>query len=370
MNNGGEDILHGDGMTKIALITDTHAGVRNDNPAFQHYQKKSYEWFFNHVDALGIKDCIHLGDIYDRRKYVNFLSAKRVREDFLDQLESRGIYTSILSGNHDQYYKDTHEVNALDELITNRYTYVEAVVQPKIINVGGLHIQLMPWITKSNYGKSIDLLNNPRAEVMMGHFEINGFTMHRGQIANGGYERSLFDKFDKVFSGHYHHRSTIGNISYIGAFAEYTWLDYNDPRGFSVFDTDTREVEFFQNPYRMFRIARYDDVADKNIIDRIQKTDFSMYQDTYVKLVVINKNNPYAFDLLFDAIYKVGPLDITIVEDPTVLLDAEEETEIDEAEDTATILRKYVGGLTLSVNNDRMQKFMLDVYQEALQVEV
>ena len=99
------------------------------------------------------------------------------------------------------------------------------------------------------------------------------------------------------------------------------------------------------------------------------KDDFSKYKDTYVKLVVVNKTNPYAFDLLFDSIYKAGPLDITIIEDPTVLLDSEEDVEVDEAEDTATILRKYVGGLTLPVNNDKMKDFMLDVYNEALQVE-
>ena len=100
-----------------------------------------------------------------------------------------------------------------------------------------------------------------------------------------------------------------------------------------------------------------------------RSTDFSKYKDTYVKLVVVNKSNPYAFDLLFDSIYKAGPLDITIIEDPTVLLDNEEDVEVDEAEDTATILRKYVGGLTLPVDNDKMKDFLLDVYSEALQVE-
>jgi hypothetical protein len=72
---------------------------------------------------------------------------------------------------------------------------------------------------------------------------------------------------------------------------------------------------------------------------------------------------------LFDSIYKVGPLDIQIVEDPSVLIDNEEDMELDEAEDTSTILRKYIKGLTLPVDNDRMKDFMIDVYQEALQVE-
>jgi hypothetical protein len=119
----------------------------------------------------------------------------------------------------------------------------------------------------------------------------------------------------------------------------------------------------------MFRIARYDDVANPEIVDKIQGTDFSKYRDTYVKLVVVNKSNPYAFDLLFDSIYKAGPIDITVIEDPSVLLENEDADEIDEAEDTPTILRKYIDGLTLPLDSGKMKHFMMDIYNEALQVE-
>ena len=356
-------------MAKIALITDTHAGIRNDNPAFHNYQKRCFDWFIDYLDINEIKYVIHLGDIFDRRKYVNFLTARRCREDFIEPLEDRCIETHILQGNHDSYYKDTHEVNALDELISGRYRFITPHSLPDIINIDGLDIQLMPWITNTNRDFSMDLINSPRAEVLMGHLELNGFTMHRGAISDHGMDRLTFDKFDKVFSGHYHHRSTVGNITYLGAFAEYTWSDYNDPRGFNIFDTDDRTLEFIQNPYKMFRLAKYDDISNPNIIEKIQGTDFSKYANTYVKLVVVNKSNPYAFDLLFDSIYKAGPLDIQIVEDPSVLLDNEEEMEVDEAQDTATILRKYIDGLTLPVDSVKMKEFMLDVYNEALQVE-
>ena len=86
-------------------------------------------------------------------------------------------------------------------------------------------------------------------------------------------------------------------------------------------------------------------------------------------MVVVNKSNPYAFDLLFDSIYKAGPLDITVVEDPSVLLENEDADEINEAEDTPTILRKYIDTLTLPLDSGKMKNFMMDIYNEALQVE-
>jgi DNA repair exonuclease SbcCD nuclease subunit len=357
-------------MVKIAMPTDTHAGVRNDNPAFQAYQKKCWKWFFDYIDDNEIKHVIHLGDIYDRRKYINFMSAKRLREDFFEPLAERHINTHIIVGNHDMYYKDTHEVNALREIVDGRYLNIKVHDTPEVISIDGLEIQLLPWITKTNYDASMEAIKNPKAAIAMGHLELNGFTMHRGAVSDHGLERSLFENFDKVYSGHYHHRSTIGNISYIGALGEYTWHDFNDPRGFSVFDTETREIEFVVNPHKMFKIFRYDDVEIPDIIEKIKKTDLSGYSETYVKMLVVNKSNPYAFDIAFDALYKAGPLDIQIVEDPAVFMDNEEETQIDEAEDTATILSKYIDGLTLGLDSARMKKFLLDVYQEALQTEM
>ena len=225
-------------MTKIAMITDTHAGVRNNSTAFHDYQQKSYRWFFNYLDENDISCVMHLGDMFDNRKNINMLSLKRVREDFIYPLRGRGITTHIIQGNHDSYYRNTHEVNALTELVGDRYSNITVYSVPEVINIGGLDIQIMPWITESNVEASMKAINSPRAPILMGHLELRDFTMFTGAIATDGLDRQLFDKFDHCYSGHYHHKSTLGNVSYIGAFAQYNWSDYHDPRGFSVFDTE------------------------------------------------------------------------------------------------------------------------------------
>lgn len=352
-------------MTKIALICDTHFGVRSDSPVFHEYFKKCLSWFFSVINEQNIKQVIHLGDLFDRRKYLSFLTANVCREHFLTPLEQNKINTHIIAGNHDQYFKNTFLINSLDEIVKDRYKYIHTYNQSKTIEIDGLDILLLPWINQSNEEHSFDMIKKTKADIIMGHLELLGFEMFRGSIATHGDDKKLFEKFDLVFSGHYHHKSSISNIHYLGAFAEYTWSDYNDPRGFHVFDTQTREFEFYRNPHQIFKMFLYDDVKHPEISEK----DFTEYKDCYVKVVCANKTNPYIFDMMIDKLYKENPIDISVIEDVSSFTDNAESDIINEAEDTQTILKTYVDNLTLPVDKNKMKNFMLEVYKEAISIE-
>lgn len=355
-------------MMRIALITDTHWGVRNDSAVFHDYFNKFLEnTFFPYVDQQGIKTVIHLGDLVDRRKYINFLTANRLKTDFLDRLRDRGIDCHVIAGNHDVYYKNTNKINALDELVVGKYENVKVYTSPETIKFDGTPILLLPWICEDNYQESMNAIKDTPAQIVMGHLELNGFEMFRGSISDHGMDHKLFDRFDVVCSGHYHHKSDTGNIHYLGAFAEYTWSDFDDPRGFHVFDTETRELTFIRNPYRMFEKVWYDD-AGKTSSQIISDSQFDI-SNKMVKVIVKNKTNPYFFDLFIDNLEKSGPIDVQVVEDHLHLDLMDDEEIVDEAEDTLSVCRKYIGQLSLNVDQKKLERVITNLYSEALQVE-
>ena len=354
---------------KIALITDTHWGVRNDNLAFADYFKKFYDnIFFPELDKRGIKNIIHLGDITDRRKYINWMTAKRLRDDFITPIMKNNMSLDVIIGNHDTYFKNTNDVNSMNELYGNvNYSDINVISDPTTKTYDGLDIVLMPWINTGNFKDSVGYITDTHAQVMFGHFEIKGFEMYRGAVNDHGFDHNLFDKFDLVASGHFHHKSTQGNINYLGAPYEMTWSDYDDMRGFHIFDTDTRELEFIRNPYNMFHKVWYDDL--NKTVDEVVVNDFRSLSGTYVKVIIKNKTNPYWFDMFIDKIEQVSPIDLQVVEDH-LNLDLEDDSDIvNEAEDTMTILKKYVDQLELSCNKKKLDLLMRDLYNEALSIE-
>jgi len=171
-----------------------------------------------------------------------------------------------------------------------------------------------------------------------------------------------------VCSGHFHHKSTRGNITYLGAPYEMTWSDFNDPRGFHIFDTDTRELEFIQNPYRMFHKIVYND--EDLSIEQINDVDFNQYTETYVKVIVQNKTNPYAFDHYLDKLYKSDPVNVSIVDDHKHLDKEPDEEIVSEAEDTMTILSNYVTNMEFEGDKTKLNVLLRDLYQEAVHLDV
>jgi len=353
---------------KIALITDTHWGVRNDNIAFMDNSKIFLdEVFFPYLDDNNIRTVIHLGDLVDRRKYINMQTATRLRIDFLDKLANRGLDVHMIAGNHDTYFKNTNTINALRELVVGKYKFRVYDQFPFESDFDGTKVLMLPWICDENREASVHAIRNTPAQIVMGHLEIQGFEMYRGSPVSHGDDPSLFGRFDVLMSGHYHHRSSRGNIHYLGSHAEFNWSDYNDKRGFHILDTKTRELTFIENPFTMFDKFWYDDTS---LTSAPEMFDLDLLKGKIIKIVVQNKTDPYRFDRFIEELEKVGVLEMQIVEDHLNLGLESEENIISEAESTIDIFKSHIGQINdEKLDKLKLEKMIVDLYQEALSVE-
>ena len=354
---------------KICILGDTHFGMRSDSLEFHKYIEKFYtNTLFPYLKENGITTIIQLGDLFDRRKYINFNTLYLCRKYFFDKLRENNITFITLLGNHDISFKNTLEVNS-SQLLLNEYDNITVYDSFSTVEFDGIPIDIIPWICDDNQDEIYQKIKTTKSQIALGHFEITGFEMDRGNVCHEGIDRKTFDKYDVVLSGHFHHRSDDGHIYYVGSPNEMTWVDYNDPRGFVIFDTDTRKQEFVQNPYRMFYKLNYDDKLE-HFAENYRTFDYSVYEGSYVKVVVKSKENPFLFDIVIDNLYKAGAADISIVEDVNENDTSLDTSSVDETEDTITILSKYIDNLSLNVQNDKLKTLMRELYIEAINAEV
>lgn len=353
---------------KIALITDTHWGVRNDNIAFMDNSKRFLdEVFFPYLDANNVRTVVHLGDLVDRRKYINMQTATRLRIDFLDKLANRGLDVHMIAGNHDTYFKNTNSINALHELVVGKYNFTIHDQLPKEVEFESATVLMLPWICDENRDICLQKVRTTPASIVMGHLELAGFEMYRGSMVSHGDDRSPFDRFNMVLSGHYHHRSSDGTIYYLGSHAEFTWSDYDDPKGFHILDTDTRKLEFIKNPFSMFEKVWYNDTDPGK---EPQGIDLSSLKGKIVKVIVTSKSNPYLFDKFIEQIEKVGVLEMQIVDDHMNLGLVNDDDIVNEAESTIDIFKTYISGMEVqNVDKRRLENTITELYNEALTIE-
>lgn len=346
---------------KVAIVTDTHFGSRNDSRNFSFFFKRFYdEVFFPYLRENGITRVLHGGDLFERRKYINFQSLNDAKEFFFEPL--REFEVDLIVGNHDTYFKNTNSLNSPSLLLKN-YPNIKIHWQPETIEIDGFKLALLPWICTGNYQESMDFIKSTEATHLIGHLELTGFEMHLGQINDHGFDPKIFNKFEQVFSGHFHHRSTRGNITYLGSPYEQTWSDYNDPKGFHVFDTETRELTFIENPFKMFHKIFYDDVQT-DVEETITKTDFDQYTNTYVRVVIKEKNNPFGFERFIDKLNNSNPIDVTFTDD-TLDLSFEDDELLDDVEDTPAIIIQTVESSVNPKHAPALKKLLLDLFSEA-----
>ena len=343
---------------KIAIITDQHLDGRKGSLAFWNYFQKFYdEVFFPTLEKEGIRVVFDLGDTFDNRKSMDFNTFHRVRENYFERLKPYEVH--MLLGNHCTYYKNTNRINS-PELLLEQYENIRIYSEPKEILMGKKVFLMLPWINKENQEEIFRLLETSEADICCGHLELNGFEVTPGMKMDHGMDAGKFHRFQRVWSGHYHHKSKKGNVQYLGNPYQMYWNDYKDRRGFHIYDTESDKLKFVANSYEIFDKIFYDDTSvDYN------KQDVSGYKDKYIKIVVEEKRDYQMFETLVDRLYNVGVHDVKIVE----TLVEEDTADIDiSTKDTLTLLNEYIDEVEMSVDKSDLKGLMRSLYIESCNV--
>lgn len=343
---------------KIAILADTHFGIRNDKQVFlDSTHNFMSEVFFPYLEKNGIDTIIHLGDIFDKRKTLDVKTVDTAHECFFDVIREKKMDLHIILGNHDVYYRNTNAVNSVNILFKDSpFTVYHDTTE---VDFDGTPILMCPWINNDNEQKTLDSIAKSKAQILMGHLELVGFQMDKFNLAKHGMDKKIFQKFDIVCSGHYHHKSTTGNINYLGSHQQFTWSDWDDDRGFHVFDTDTRELTFIKNPCIMFH----------KVTDLHAEIPSNLYPNGFVRVFLEKKVNDSDYQAINETLSMYDFSDAKFIENYSQSLISEDgDYVIDESEDTPVIITKYVDSMTTDINKNDLKLLLNDLYTNAMDV--
>jgi len=344
---------------KVAIITDQHFGARKNSKHFHEYFLKFYnDIFFPTIEKEGITTIVDMGDTFDSRKGIDFSSLSWAKNNYYDKLRDMGCEVHSIVGNHTAYYKNTNNVNAIDLLLAE-YDNIKTYSEATEIKLDNLNVLLIPWINPENENATHKAIKKSKSNVVMGHLEFRGFRIHRGYVMEQGIDVEMFDKFERVYSGHYHTRSDNGKAFYLGNPYEMFWNDLEDTRGFHIFDTETLVHTPIDNPYRMFYNIYYED-------NNHQTFDTREYENKIVKVIVRKKTSPKKFEKFIDKLYSANVHELKVVEN--FQLEESEDFEAFESEETLSILNRYVEESEISLEKSRIQEVIQEVYQEACEL--
>lgn len=338
---------------KIALLNDSHFGCHNASPIHDKHIRQFFDEVFFPL-RKEFDEILHLGDVFDNRKVLNIESIQSSKEYFFDEVRDYSIPMNILVGNHDSFYKNTIKTNS-PSVILREYENIQIISSPREYSFNEDKfgtVLLCPWICEENEKETFDLINATKAKVCFGHFEISGFKFSLTSEAKEGLSRTIFNKFDAVYSGHYHHRSSIGNIHYLGSQYDMSWADYSDPKYFHIYDTETGKIEAIENPNRLYTKIDVFDYKSERVEDKI------------VRLVVSDEISKKDIAIILDDITKKSPASFQIVDNTLYSNPESEETsENIDIDDSKKIISDYIEKTNI---DDKMKESVRSILLDSL----
>lgn len=279
-------------MNKIFMTTDWHFGIyplELDKwlKMMLHYFYKKFipdlKERYKDGDIL-----IILGDVFDSRNAIPILVKYEVDKLIKALQEILPVY--ILVGNHDQWFKSSHNISVNSVHNLSWLNNVQIIDKGTVIDWKHLKIGMIPYMDKK-----IDLIKemkNIDCDYLMVHSDLQGCRMHLNSVANKNDDKievEAFEKYKHVFSGHIHLRTNNSqkNFSFIGAPYHMDRNDLEDIKGMTILMEDG-SVEFVENTVSPI----FQKVKIKNELDiaLLENVDTKNYVDLEINNSVLISN--------------------------------------------------------------------------------
>lgn len=350
---------------KIGLLGDLHAGIRRDDKWVADYQIQFIRFYRDECKRRGVTATIQTGDFFDVRPGMSQETMNLVRNHLAPAILDVGE-AWVLVGNHDMHLKHKIHPNSCTEYLS-RFEGMHIVDTPTTVSFAdGVWIDLIPWICDENHDQVMEHIANTTADYCVGHFELGGFYYYTG-LKSEGVSHDFLSGYKEVWSGHYHCQSERDNVKYLGTPYTLTAGDAGDSRGFWIFDTETRELEYVENPncwhYKVYFNA-----------DTFDVTTIKHYKDKYVKLIVEKRTSDTRaidYDVILERFSQVVH-DIKPYESFDFDIDSgEDATQMIEAQDTKQFVDDYIMNLEGESEEvkTRARQIFSGLYVEALNLD-
>ena len=215
------------------------------------------DWFIATAKKEGAETCIFLGDWHHNRNSTD-VSTMNYTVRALEKLNSSFERVYVITGNHDQYYKDKRDLHSLEygRLFPNITMVNDELTE------GG--VTILPWLVGDEW-KSMSKI---KSKYIFGHFELPLFYMNAmvQMPDHGELQPTHFINQEYVFSGHFHKRQSQDKIHYIGNSFPHNYADaWDDARGMMILDWDgvPKYIDWPDCPkYRTIKLSRLIDEKD------------------------------------------------------------------------------------------------------------
>ena len=275
---------------KLIVIGDTHFGVKRFSIEVLRDQLLFFEnQIFPYMIENDIKIIFQLGDLFDNRTSTDINFIHVLQKEFFDRIVELGFELHVLVGNHDIYFRESRDVTLI-KFFKNLYPDNFILYEDRTnIEINGNKTYIVPWIVK---GEDLTYEEIKDSHNILGHFEIRHFALVKGHMDTSAKLTSEFftknTKVKNVFSGHYHIKDTKGLVKYLGTPWQINWSDYNEEKGFYVWDEEDY-LEFVDNTScKKYIKVKYNDSknTDRNIeVSGLFKHSKALTDDEYKELL-------------------------------------------------------------------------------------